>query len=629
MAALPDKIGKYKIISEIARGGMGAVYTAEHPTLDRTVIIKKLTLRGNASVRERFRREASIMMDFRNEYIVDVYDHFREGPAYYIVQEFVDGMSLSDLLRRERYLPERIALLIFRDCCRALKYAHDRGVIHRDIKPANILLSRRGDVKLVDFGIAHVEDDDETVLTREGTMLGTPSYMAPEQFQDTRGVDKRADIYSLGVMLYELLTGKRPFPGSINPDTLNAIQHGRYRRARKLNPAITKFTASLVGKAMSAKRSRRYQDLGVVIAKLDRRLGSRAVAEQRPFIASYLAGTWSPPSRSRKIGRALAIAGAIFLVLAAGGVYYGIRVGVVTELMHPDEYGSLEVTVRVARGETSAQEMYLSGELFRDNGTDIPRVEGVRFGFHLDSVQTTSETDVFVSRMQYLPAGQYRLKLMTPGRLVWSGFYLHSRAHELASADPRASKSLVVSIGPQESLPLTVTFRITSAADGQPIAGGTEISLYSDGTWLPVTDTLLASLRSGTTYQFRFVHPGYYTAEYALLVSSSESRLAIDASLVPLPATVELSANAVNVRVLIDGSQTYRQWGRTPHPEQTPRIGQKPVAISLAPGAYVLGVQSGSLHAERKVNLSPLDRLALRIVFDRKTGTVGFEQSGG
>ncbi|MCG8481204.1 MAG: serine/threonine protein kinase, partial [Spirochaetales bacterium] len=212
MAKTVESIGKYKVLSRLAQGGMGAVYTARHPTLERTVIIKKLTLRGNADIRERFRREAQIMMDLRNDAIVDVYDHFREGSSYYIVLEYVDGMSLDALIRQRRYLPNAIALLILREVCRALAYAHDKGVVHRDIKPANILISNEGEVKLVDFGIATIHGgDEESDLTRDGMTLGTPSYMAPEQFRNTRSVDKRADIYSLGCVGYWLLTGHTVF----------------------------------------------------------------------------------------------------------------------------------------------------------------------------------------------------------------------------------------------------------------------------------------------------------------------------------------------------------------------------------------------------------------------------------
>lgn len=628
MARAPEAIGKYKVISEIARGGMGAVYTAAHPTLDRTVIIKKLTMRGNAAVRERFRREASIMMDFRNEYIVDVFDHFREGPAYYIVQEFVDGMSLSELLQRERYLPERIALLVFRDCCRALKYAHDRGVIHRDIKPGNILLSRKGEVKLVDFGIAHIDDDNEAALTREGTMLGTPSYMAPEQFQDTRSVDKRADIYSLGVMLYEMMTGKRPFPGSVSAETLRLIQHGRYRKPRKHNPAITRFTARLIHKAMSARRSRRYQDLGAILKRLDRRFGSRGVGAQRPELAAFLEGSWQPPRLRSRTGRTIAIVAGALLIVAAGAVYSFLRGGIANEYLHPSSYGALTVTVRVARGSRPTGGTPVSAELFNDNGGTIPQVQGVHFAFRRSPTQDTQETSVFVSHRLYLPAGQYRIKLMAAGQLVWRGFYLESRDNQQRVPGRTSGRNLVIQVAKQKPLPLSVNVNVTSAATGEQIGGSTKVELYERGVWLPFTPKLAATLESGQTYRFRFIHPDYYPAEYALAISTFESNLTIDASLVPYPGALELSSSAGKLSLTLDGSHSYRKWSRTPQPEPLPTVGAKSTELSLSPGQHTLFVRSGSLTGTYSFKLPPLKRLRLKIVPDRKAGKIVFEPAG-
>ena len=237
MSRIPPQIGKYRVLSLIAEGGMGAVYKAEHPTLNRFVALKKLSLRGSASFAERFRREARIMMDFKNERIVDVYDHFKEKSSYYIVEEYVDGVSLDRLIRRDRYLPDQTALLIFLECCRALKYAHDQGVVHRDIKPANILISRSGQVKLSDFGIATSTEGEEETLTREGMTLGTLPYMAPEQIRNSRNVDRRADIYAMGAMLYEMVTGKSPFPRSFTPETVHLIQKGKYLPPGQAQPA--------------------------------------------------------------------------------------------------------------------------------------------------------------------------------------------------------------------------------------------------------------------------------------------------------------------------------------------------------------------------------------------------------
>ena len=132
MAKIPTKIGKYVITNKVAEGGMGAVYKGVHPTLNRDVILKKLTLSDDNHIIERFKREARIMMDFKNDNIVDVYDHFKAGGSYYIVLEFVDGMALDELIKKERYLSNDMALLIFLECCKALSYAHKNNVVHRD-----------------------------------------------------------------------------------------------------------------------------------------------------------------------------------------------------------------------------------------------------------------------------------------------------------------------------------------------------------------------------------------------------------------------------------------------------------------------------------------------------------------
>ena len=252
MGRTPTKIGKYPVEDKIAEGGMGAVFKGTHPTLEQPVVLKKLTLNNSEHLTERFRREAKIMIEFSHENIVRVYDHFKQASSYYIVQEFVDGCSVDILLKKERYLDINTGLYIFYHACKALQYAHNRQVIHRDIKPANIMVSKNGEIKLVDFGIAQADSEDDE-LTKDGMTLGTPSYMAPEQFEDSKNVTCQADIYSLGVMLYEMLTGKKPFPGKINPETILKIQKGRYVHPKKLQPEIPGFAVSLIKSWMQAQ----------------------------------------------------------------------------------------------------------------------------------------------------------------------------------------------------------------------------------------------------------------------------------------------------------------------------------------------------------------------------------------
>ncbi|HUX14436.1 MAG TPA: serine/threonine-protein kinase [Spirochaetia bacterium] len=627
MARIPDSIGKYKVISEIARGGMGAVYKAEHPTLDRFVIIKKLTLRGNASVRERFRREASIMMDFRNEFIVDVFDHFREGPAYYIVQEFVDGMSLAEILQRDRYLPERVALLVFRDSCRALKYAHDRGVVHRDIKPGNILISRKGDVKLVDFGIAHVDDESENVLTREGTTLGTPSYMAPEQFQDTRNVDRRADIYSLGVMLYEMTTGKRPFPGSITAETMRLIQHGKYRKPRSQNPAISGFTARLICRTMHARIRRRYQDLSQILKKLDRRIRTRD-AEEKSELASVLSGNWTPPKYRSPKRKALVLA-LLFVLLAGGGLsYYGIRSGLQYELFQPERYGSLQVAVRVTRGPRSAKDIFVSSDLFVDDGDMIPKAKNATLTFHRDPRQATSETEVFVSNRLYVPAGQYRLKVVAAGQLSWTGFYLESRERQRETGDRAAGRLVTVTVGPGPALPLAVEVTVTSAADGANITAESSVFVGFDGFWLPVTRSVAAALKSGRVYQFRVEHDGYYPDRFDLMVYPFQTNLDLSASLVPYPGAIALSTSSGPITLSVNGLHIYRAWGREPHPKAVPSVGSGRTVLNLAPGEYTLEAHRGTSVARYVCVVRPLERIILSISPGPGKSGLQFHSSG-
>lgn len=211
--ALVDGLPEFGDLELLGRGGMGVVFRAHHLRLDRPVAIKVLlpTRSSAKEMQARFEREARALAQLQHPHIVGVHD-FGEVEGYpYLVMEFVDGASLRDILASARFQPEE-ALALVPDICEALAYAHDKGVVHRDIKPENILVDRDGRVKIADFGIAKIAAGPEPRrrLTKSRMVMGTPHYMAPEQAERPQEVDHRADIYSLGVVFYEMLTGELP-----------------------------------------------------------------------------------------------------------------------------------------------------------------------------------------------------------------------------------------------------------------------------------------------------------------------------------------------------------------------------------------------------------------------------------
>jgi len=223
VAELAPLFPQLEILELIGQGGMGAVYKARQKELDRIVALKILPPGiGDAAFAERFAREAKALARLNHPGIVTIYEFGRSNGLFFFLMEFVDGVTLRHVLEAGRISP-REALAIVPGICDALQYAHDQGIVHRDIKPENILLDRRGRTKVADFGLARLVESggagsdfeaiapaDSSTVTHSGKVLGTPQYMAPEQFEHPATVDHRADIYALGVVFYQMLTGELP-----------------------------------------------------------------------------------------------------------------------------------------------------------------------------------------------------------------------------------------------------------------------------------------------------------------------------------------------------------------------------------------------------------------------------------
>ena len=247
-----------EIVEMIGAGGMGAVYKVRQPRLDRHVALKILShdLAGDPAFVERFNREARVLARLNHPNIVTVFDFGTSGPYCYLLMEFVDGVNLRQAMRAGGFTPAD-SLALVRDLCGALTFAHEEGILHRDIKPENILIDSRGRVKIADFGIAKLIGDSspsDVTLTMQGAILGSPQYMAPEQIETPGDVDQRADIYSLGVVFYELLTGELPL--------------GRFAAPSEKSPMDPRID-EIVFRTLEKERQLRYQSASEFKTKVE------------------------------------------------------------------------------------------------------------------------------------------------------------------------------------------------------------------------------------------------------------------------------------------------------------------------------------------------------------------------
>jgi serine/threonine-protein kinase len=326
-------LGKYEIRSTLGRGAMGVVYEGWDPIISRRVAIKTVRLPDAADEEAqeelaRFRREAQAAGRLNHPNVVGVFDYNETADLAYIVMEFVEGQTLKGLIGEKERMALPTVMRILKDVLAGLAYCHERGVVHRDIKPANIMITPEGQAKIADFGIARIESSS---MTQAGTVLGTPAYMSPEQFMGVV-VDARTDIYSTGVLLFQLLTGERPFEGS-----MTTIMH-KVLNTVPPKPSDLAVTAprpldDVVGRAMARRPEDRFASAAAFSEAMQAALaapvedGTVIVTHARPAPPTPTptpapppppAPPPAPPAAARR-SRAPLLAGVALLVLAAGG----------------------------------------------------------------------------------------------------------------------------------------------------------------------------------------------------------------------------------------------------------------------------------------------------------------------
>jgi len=320
---MPKKIkDEYEIIAELGVGGMATVYKAVQRSLNRPVAIKELkkAYHMDDKIAQRFEREARLAASFQHENIVHIYDYLAQ-PVHAIVMEYVDGTTLATIIEETGALPTDVGIMIALQVANALEYAHARGLIHRDIKPGNIMVKRNGEVKLMDFGIARMREMES--LTLPGTLMGTPSYMSPEQVLG-QPLDVRSDIFSFGIVMYEIFTGIKPFPDEEEDPSSSKILKGKYLSPRSIYSDIPRSLQRIIKKCLKMKPHKRYGSMQEIARVLGKRINGIDKPASLKRISDYLVDVkvFEAPPEDEKVAIYQAPGMGIFtkVLLAAAGM---------------------------------------------------------------------------------------------------------------------------------------------------------------------------------------------------------------------------------------------------------------------------------------------------------------------
>jgi serine/threonine-protein kinase len=356
--------------------------------------------------------------------------------------------------------------------------------------------------------------------------------MAPEQFQSTRSVDRRADIYSLGVVLYEMTTGKRPYPGTFSPEVIARIQRGQYRAPRALNPKVTRFTARMIRRMLRPKPERRFADLNGVITRINRHLRIKAHGDNRDLIKRYLEEE-SPRSIPRRRSRVVPAAVAAAVVILGGIIGWSIDRGYHHEIFQSRNYGAVEVTARVLKEGRSIEEIDPTVTFF-------PVEDG-------DAVITTvldrapeDESPRFASYRARLvvPVGAYRIDTTLDGSLYRRMTIVPPLAETRRSPIPipgRREDAYRISVEFLEvpDLPLSLTVSARDEKTGRMIDETLQVSIFRDERLQPFTWFISRTLRTGRDYRFRLQHPDYHPRDVLVQTEPTESDVVLEVELTP------------------------------------------------------------------------------------------------
>ncbi|MGA2930913.1 MAG: Stk1 family PASTA domain-containing Ser/Thr kinase [Acidimicrobiales bacterium] len=562
--------GRYELTHLIARGGMAQVYRAMDLQLDRPVALKVLfpELSVDRTFVERFRREAQAAANLSHPNIVPVFDWGEDDGSYFIVMEYIEGSPLSAVLRDPQPMPPRQIATIGAGVAAALAFAHRHGVVHRDVKPGNVLITPEGDVKVTDFGIARAVNTEES-LTQTGAVMGTAAYFSPEQAEG-KGVDSRSDIYSLGVVLYEMSVGKPPFTGD-SPVAV-ASKHVRDTPVlpRAANPAVPAALEAVIMKAMAKNPDDRYRSAEELRADLLRFADGRPVEAGDPGVTSMMAAVGATQAVPVTTGRTMAVP-------TEGRPPFASREDLERQ-KRTRRLIILLVMLLVALG-------VIAFFLLRSLGGNVtvPNVVG---GTQASATQTLKNDNLTVGTATFRTSSQAR------------GIVLSTDPKAGASVSKNSAVDLVVSEGPNiptVTVPPVTGKQLTAAISAIQGAGLT-YKVTDVTSTQPVGTVINQSPAAGTKIKAN--------VPVVLTVSNAQSSVSVPSVLGQSPASAGATLRGAGLSVGSQSNACSNQYGQGVVSSQTPGVGateppNTPVNLVVSTGncATVPGVVGQSVGA--------------------------------
>ncbi|HKW77231.1 MAG TPA: protein kinase [Terriglobales bacterium] len=566
--SLLTTVGRYEITGELGRGAMGVVYKAKDPTIGRTVALKtmRLDVHGleSAEMVRRFQNEARAAGLLSHPNIVTIYDAGEQDGIFYIAMEFIQGTTLHELLTEQHILAADDIVQYSRQICRGLDYAHSHGIVHRDVKPANIMITANGMVKIMDFGIAKAGGS----VTSTGQVLGTPNYMAPEQVKG-KPLDGRSDLFSFGVILYEMLTGEKPFVGQNVTTIIYKIVNENPITPRDLDVTVHPGLSSIVTKALAKSPEDRYQSGAELIHDLENYKTAGAQMHATSVLPAYSA---PPPSNGKSAATSVIASAADKTVVLPVKVVSGstVRTAAATAPARVPARRPMPVlrkpkinvpNFRVPFGRKkfipgTILAVLLLGSLMGGLAYQRTRTQMRQLETAVKSQAEAQREEALRQQQDVLPsivnpkpdvniAPDTTIKFFKPQP---AAPHPQNNAHLGAPATPNAAQPRKATSSPNQVYTQQSEIKFTSTPDGAKV----EIDGWSEPNW--VTPFTASNLAAGF-HLVSFTKAGYLTQSRGVDTAAGKS-LQMAADLAPAVSTIVVSSNPQGANIWLDGKDS-------------------------------------------------------------------------